>query len=266
MQRTRNRPTVDGHPVLQWHNGKTTAKAADSKRFAEGFVGFTVEADRWEAFDALAAELNIASVEIKHRRPGGFEVKRHWSLGDALNVYPLTAGPVRTSMLGAAKLPRESAERAGLVARWRDDRTHLSLWVLPVIAELVHAAPLVLSVRARMTDHLYGALLDHCTRVCDAAEGLTGRAVMPWDLALPLVAGAEQDFGKAEQTTVTPLASGHGPTLTNDDVAALALPESLVDVAAALAEDAVAWAIAEATAEPEQTETAPAAPAEEVPF
>jgi hypothetical protein len=255
MTTQRNRPTADGHPILQWHNGKTTARHAGKPRFAEGFVGFTVEAGRWEAFDRTAVELAVPKVEIKHRRPGTFEVKEHWSLGDEMSVYPLTAGPVRATMTIAARTPQDSARRAGIVARWDGDKTRLAFWVLPVFGGLVHQAPLILTARSRMTDYLYGALLDHCTRVCDAVEAHLGQSasIMPWDIALPLIPDEQREFGKGEQTTVTPLASGHGPSISAEDVQALMLPDGWSDFAAGLAEEAQAWALDEVQRAAEQT-------------
>jgi hypothetical protein len=255
----RNKPTAaEGHPILQWHNGKTTAKAGGAQRFAEGFVGFTVEAGRWDEFDAQAHELSIPRVEIKHRRPGGSEIKTHWDLGDALQVYPLTAGPTRATMFAATRAAQDMAERAGIVAVWDTDEqgrgySRLALWVLPTLAGLVIPLPLVLTVRSRMTDHLFAALLDHCTRVCDQADALTGGETMPWHLALPLVAGPEADFGKGDTTTVTPIASGHQQELTAAGLEVLGLPAELVDLADNLADVAMAWAVDELAAEPADT-------------
>lgn len=252
----RNKPVAaDGHPILQWHNGKTTAKAGGAPRFTEGFVGFTVEAERWPDFDAQADELSIARMEIRHRRPGGTEVKPHWDLGDSLNVYPLTAGPVRGSMFAATRASLDMARMAGMVTVWDAERNEskLALWVLPTLVGLVLPLPLVLTARSRMTDRLFQALLDHCTRVCEQADALTGAETMPWELALPLVAGPEADFGKGDTTTVTPLTSAHPATLTQAHLDALFLPQELAAVAAALVDDAAAWAVEELAAEPAET-------------
>jgi hypothetical protein len=257
----RNRPTAtEGHPILQWHNGKTTAKAGGAQRFAEGFVGFTVEAERWGDFDAQAHELSIPRVEIRHRRPGGTEVKAHWDLGDSLRVYPLTAGPTRATMYAATRAAPSMAEQAGIVAVWDTDEqgrgySRLALWVLPTLASLVIPLPLVLTVRSRMTDNLFAALLDHCTRVCEQADALLGAETMPWHIALPLVAGPEADFGKGDTTTVTPIASGHQPQVTTADLEALGLPPELADLADDLAEQAKAWAVDELAAEPAEPHT-----------
>lgn len=243
----RNRPaeTASGHPVLQWHNGKTTARNA-AGRYAEGFVGFTVEAGRSEEFDAAAGELAVKRVQIKHRREGGFEEKWHWSLGELTEVYPLTPGPLTTTVAAATRQPETSARNAALLATWGDDGSRLSLWCLPSFGGLIHPIPVILSVRSRMTDRLYEALLDHL-RICEQADALAGRTVMPWELALPLGPGEQADFGKAQQTTVTPLVSRHPATLTNEALADLALPTEMTDYAAQLVDDAAAWALAELT-------------------
>lgn len=208
----RNTPqNVADLPILQWSSGHTEARAEGAARFA-GFVGFHVEQGRSASFDAAAAAAGLPAITIRHPRGAGkYEQKQHWSLGEQLVVYAITAGPPATTISGCLALAQATAE-AGIGLAWPSgERSRLAVRGVVVLggsAQLVQ-----LSVKSTMTGHLLAALLDHF-RACAAADGLVDRAKHPdpigfYELGLPLRAGADVSAGSAATAQVAPIVSGH---------------------------------------------------------
>ena len=105
--------------TLQYANGKSNARLTPgSGRFAP-FVGFHVEVGKDADFDLAMQAAKISQIEIKHQRPGGAEIVRHWSFGERIGFFPITSGPVAQTV--AASLSdrnvRSTAE-AGIGLRW----------------------------------------------------------------------------------------------------------------------------------------------------
>lgn len=211
--------TIDA-PPLQWGNGKTVARPTSTGRWSP-FVGWHLEIGQDEEIDRALHELVTPRVEIKHQRPGGFEVKQHWSFGETIRVYPITAGPPAPTAAGCIKAAAATAT-AGLGLRWRDgERSRMAV--------RCYAEPLVLAgltvvvqiaARSRMTDELLKALVDH-VRACEAADDLIDRAKHPdlvtlHEIALPLVAGDEAEWGSGDTTAVIPFRSDHPETIDAD--------------------------------------------------
>lgn len=197
-------------PIVQWASGRTEARMAGAARFT-GHVGFHVEAGKDDAFDRLAHAAGVPRMEIRHQREGAAAViASHWSLGELLSFWPLTAGPPYASLSGLLRSPETAA--AGIGAIWpAGGRSKLALRGYISLGDAV--ALVQLAVRSTMTDHLLAALLDH-VRVCEIADTLADRAKHPdavglWELALNLGAGPEIAAGKQETTTITPLISLH---------------------------------------------------------
>ena len=242
--------------TIQWANGKNEARRSPGGRFAS-HVGFFAEAGRDEAFDAFATSHGLGRIEMRHPRPGAAaQIVRHWDLGERVRFYPLTRGPVTTTV-AASVSPRFIAETiaAGIGIRWgrgEGERSRLAVrgfvqvavgdaWALyPHLAQL--------SVRSRMTDKLLAALVDH-VRVCEIADTLVDRTKHPdviacYELALPLGAGEEEEWGKGETATVAPMVSLHPQEVDLPYLRTLWRPDEVAARAEALWEDVVAWAAA----------------------
>lgn len=234
IPRNTPRPAVPDAVSLQWSNGKSIARPAGSSgRFAP-HVGFHVEVGKDAALDATLDELAWPKIEIKHQRPGGAEIVQHWDLSPEIELLPLTAGPV-ASTVGACLAngnARETAE-AGIGLHWgRGEKSKMavrgfvrSLW------EIGYRRPVQLGVKSRMTERLLAALLDH-TRVATAADTLAreatpGRVVSPAELWLPLGPGEKAEFGRGNTATVIPLASRHPQNLMIDYLRSLWRPGDL---------------------------------------
>jgi hypothetical protein len=211
-------PTVPDAVTLQWANGKTVARPAGSSARFVPFVGFHIECAKDVDLDLILAEVATSLIEIKHQRPGGAEIVRHWSLGEALELLPITSGPVASSV--TASLSNGNARRtadAGIGLRWgrgEGERSRMAVrgFARPLWA-LGWRGLVQLAARSRMTDVLMTVLLDH-SRAAEACDGLVDRArhpdvVSPAELWLPLKAGDEQEFGTSDTATVTPFASAH---------------------------------------------------------
>jgi hypothetical protein len=253
MSIPRNTPqTVQDVPILQWASGHTQARSTPSARFAP-FVGFHSEQGKPapgrgpgdSELDAACAAAGVESIEIRHPRPGGFEVKPHWSFGEAIRFHPVTAGPPATTISGCLRLADQTAA-AGIGLLWQPgEKSRLAVRGLL----LVDGVPFLvqLSVRSTMTGFLLAALLDHY-RVCDTADSIIDRGKHPemvalHELALPLVAGPEQAAGKGETTAqITPLISGHPAELDRAYVSSCWRSKAIHEAALASWPGLVVWA------------------------
>jgi hypothetical protein len=250
MSIPRNTPQqVQDVPVLQWASGHTEARQAGEKRFA-GHVGFHVERGKDQAFDAACERAGVAQVEIRHPRPGGHEIKAHWSFGDALRIHPITAGPPYQTISGCLKTAQTG--EAGIGLAWpAGEKSRMAVRGLV----LVGSEPMLvqLSVRSTMTSHLLAALVDHY-RVCAAADAMIDRAkhpepVMFHELSLPLVGGAEIAAGKGETALVTPLVSDHPQTIERAYIKSCWRRDAVHEAALTAWPGVVAWAMGYASGE-----------------
>jgi hypothetical protein len=241
----RNTPqTVQDVPVLQWASGHTQARSTPSARFAP-FVGFHAERGKDVDLDSALSALGIESIEIRHPRPGGSEIKAHWPLGEQLYFHPITAGPPATTISGCLRLADQTAA-AGIGLLWRDgEKSRLAVRGLVTIGEA--SILMQLSVRSTMTGFLLAALLDHY-RVCDTADSIIDRAkhpemVMFHELTLLLRSGTEQSAGKGETTAqITPLVSLHLAELERGYIMSLWRKAQVHEAALAAWPGIVAWA------------------------
>lgn len=263
-------PTIPDAVTLQWANGKPVSRAPGSSARFLPFVGFHIEAGKDAELDAVARVAGLPQIEIKHQRSGGAEVVAHWYLGEAVDLLPITAGPVASTI--PASLSNGLAKRtadAGIGLRWGEgERSKLAVrGFVRALWEAGYPRPVQLAVRSRMTDHLFAALLDH-TRAATAADQLIDRQrypdrqVSPAELWLPLVPGAEAEFGRGDTTTVTPLASGHPAELTADYLRTRWRSTTVIEAAIALWPLVKAWALDYAATGGEELEAPPAAAAE----
>lgn len=214
----RNVPAITVDAVsLQWANGKTVARNTPDGRFTS-FVGFHIEIGKDEELDHRLQAMRTPRVEIKHQRQGGFEVKPHWSLGETVHFYPVTSGPPAPTIAGCLRAARESAA-AGIGVHWPDgERSRMAVrGYADVLIKAGYVQPVQLATRSRMTDVLLACLLDHY-RVCEAADKLVDRKRHPdpvdyHEIALPLTAGDEAEWGKGDTATVVPFRSDHPPEI-----------------------------------------------------
>jgi hypothetical protein len=239
----------DDAPTLQYANGKTVFRATiGSGRFAP-LVGFHIEVGRSDALDEAMRAAKVGQIEIKHQRTGGAEIVRHWSLGETIRFYPVTSGPVATTVGGSlsGKNARLTSE-AGIGMRWgQGERSKVA--VRGFLDALVRVDALILvqlSVRSRMTDVLIAALLDH-GRVCEAADGLIDRGKHPdvvtfHEVALPLGPGEEQEWGKGDTATVVPFTSLHPAAVDADYLRGVWRPDAVHGAAYAAWEGIQEWA------------------------
>ncbi|GAB4439284.1 MAG: hypothetical protein OHK0015_33920 [Chloroflexi bacterium OHK40] len=209
--------------TLQYANGKSMARQVGSSgRFAP-YVGFHIEVGKDSEIDTALSAARVTQIEIKHQRPGGAEIIRHWGLGETVRLYPVTSGPVAPTV--AASLAGKNADataEAGIGLRWGEhERSKLAIrGYLDLLVQAGSLRLVQLSVRSRMTDELLKALIDH-GRVCEAADSLVDRARHPevvcfHEIALPLGPGEEELWGKTDTTSVTPFRSMH-PALIDAD-------------------------------------------------
>lgn len=208
--------TVQDATIVQYANGKTVARALHGAGRFMPFVGFHAEAGKDSDFDAALQHAGIPLIEIKHQRQGGANIVRHWCFGEKIAFYPITSGPVAPTV--ATSLSDRNAHdtaEAGIGLRWgQGERSRMA--IRGYLDCLVRAGALYLvqiSVKSRMTDVLLAALLDH-GRACEAADSLIDRKKHPdlvsyHEVALPLGAGEEQEWGKGDTATVVPFVSLH---------------------------------------------------------
>jgi hypothetical protein len=228
--RGRNKPqdiiTVERTP-LQWANGRTEY-LQPSGRYGP-LVGFHIEVGLSVVFDALAAEAALPKITIRHTRDNAPPAYvEHWSLGESVRVYPLTYGPLATTMRGATEIADRMADEAGIVASW-GDRSYLGLLVLVETAAGVCRDPLLLSAKSRQTPHLYDALLGHLA-MCESADAVAGIEVPCAWIGLPLVAGTEFAAGGDKTTNIIPLRANYDDAPAEIDAAYLSrisLPREL---------------------------------------
>lgn len=233
IPRNAPRPAVPDAVALQWANGKSLGRRPDESRFGP-FVGFHIQTGKDPELDAILSKLTWPTVAIKHQRPGGAEVVEHWDLSEELELLPITAGPV-ASTVGACLANGNAAETAlaGIGLHWgRGEKSRMAVrGFVRALWEAGYRRPVQLGVRSRMTDYLLAALLDH-TRAAVAADALAqaatpGRQVSPAELWLPLGPGSETEFGKGDTATVTPLVSRHPQALHVDYLRSLWRPADL---------------------------------------
>lgn len=213
----RNRVSaVQDAVTLQYANGKSVARQTiGTGRFAP-YVGFHIEVGKDADFDEAMRSAKIAQIEIKHQRQGGAEIVKHWGIGEAVRLYPVTSGPVAATVAGSLSGRNAPATaEAGIGMRWGSgERSKMAIrGYLDVLVRVGFARLVQLSVRSRMTDVLLQALLDH-GRACEAADSLVDRTRHPevvtfHELALPLGPGEEQEWGKGDTATVVPFACLH---------------------------------------------------------
>ncbi len=216
----RNRiPVLGEAATLQYAGGRSMARSADGvARFAP-WAGFHIEVGRDAQLDQCLGRAQLPQIEIKHQRPGGIEVVRHWALGEAIAIYPVTSGPVAGTVGGSLGRRATATAEAGIGVRWgANERSKCAVRVF--IEPCVRAGylrTLTFSVRSRMSDTLLAALVDH-GRICEAADALIDRTRHPepvayHELALPLGPAPEEEWGRGETTTVVPFHSMHPTTV-----------------------------------------------------
>jgi hypothetical protein len=203
---------------LQWSNGKSVARTANTDTRFMPLVGWHIEMGRSDLVDQALHTANTARIEIKHQRPGGAEIKPHWYLSEQIVVYLVTAGPYATTIGGLLREPEIAAD-SGIGVAWpAGERSRLAL--RGYLAATGPDVLLSLGVRSKMSDELLKALLDHA-RVCAAADALVDRAKHPDEVAfhevgLPLGAGAETEWGKDDTATVVPFVAQHPAEATRE--------------------------------------------------
>lgn len=242
--------TIAEAPVIQWANGRHEGRPIGAGRFAS-FVGWFTEQGKDHDLDAWCHELNVAQVEIRHPRSGGTPaIVKHWSLGEALRVFPVTSGPVAPTVASSlAQRNVGSTVEAGIGIRWgrgEGERSKLAVRGYLQVDGALTPGLVQVSVRSRMTDELLAALVDH-VRVCELADSLIDRAKHPdvvqcYELALPLGAGKEEAWGRGETTTVYPLKSQHPEAPALPYLRTLWRPEDVVARALADWAGVQAWA------------------------
>lgn len=238
---------VQDVPILQYASGHTEARPISGGRFA-GFVGFHSEVGKDETFDAACTAAHVPQLEIRHPREGGApQIVRHWSFGEAIRFFPVTAGPVAATISGclAGRNASLTAE-AGIGLAWpRGEKSRMAVRGLLVVGD----EPMLfqLSVRSTMTGHLLTALLDH-VRVCQLADDMIDRSkhielVALHELALPLVSGEEVPAGKGETAQIAPLRSDHPADMSRAYVRSCWRKEAIHEAAIAAWPQVVLWAV-----------------------
>lgn len=253
----RNHPREEtGLAVVQYANGKTLARAeANEGRFAP-LVGFHVQVGRDADLDKAMRAANIARIEVRHQRPGGGEIVPHWFLGETIWVFPVTSGPVATSVAASLRVRNKLRTiEAGIGLRWgvgEPSRMAIRAY-LDVLVGVGYVRPIQLSVRSRMTDVLLRALIDH-ERVCVIADSVINRERHPdpvafHELALPLGPGEEEEWGdKNGTTTVVPFRSHHPATVDGAYLKTIWAPREVHEAAQQDWDEIQRWAREYATA------------------
>ncbi|WP_129674812.1 hypothetical protein [Candidatus Chloroploca sp. Khr17] len=241
--------TIHDAATLQYANGKSVARRTiGSGRFSP-YIGFHIEAGRDAALDEALRDAGISQCEIKHQRPGGAEVIKHWDFGESIELYPITSGPVATTVAGslAGGNARETAS-SGIGLRWANgERSKLAVrGFLRPLVKVGYLRLVQFSVRSRMTDELLKALLDH-GRVCELADHLIDRTthaepVTFHEIALPLGPGEETEWGKGDTATVIPVVSYHPPAVDQAYILERWRPETVHEAALREWEGIQLWA------------------------
>jgi hypothetical protein len=203
------------------------------------------------ALDAALKAAGVAQITIRHQRAGAPPaIVPHWSFGESIRIYPITAGPPATTIGGC--LRTSATAEAGIGLSWpAGEKSRMAVRALIMVGD---APTLVqLSVRSTMTDHLLAALLDHY-RVCEAADKLIKRDQHPemvafHELALPLTAGNEIPAGRGETSQITPLRSDHPAAIEKAYISSCWRKNVVADAALAAWPGIVAWALGYRTGE-----------------
>jgi hypothetical protein len=254
--------------TVQWANGKNEARLTPGQGRFVSHVGFYAEVGKDHEFDSAMESAGISQMEIRHPRQGGpAQVVRHWNLGEQIRLFPITSGPVAPTVAASLSQRNVAATvEAGIGIRWgrsEGERSKLGIRGYLQVGSVLYPRPIQISVRSRMTDELLAALIDH-VRVCELADSLVDRSKHPdvvqlYELALPLGAGKEEQWGKGETTTVFPLESLHPRDVDLPYLRGLWRPEQLVELALRDWQDVQAWA-------QEFSFAAPAQPIEEASY
>lgn len=208
---TPKQPVVDVRiPMLQWANGITMGRLSGIPRFS-GFVGWHIEKGQDAALDDALS--SFPTVDIRHPRKGSDpEVKPHWSLGESILWYPLSAGFPGDTIFSSMRMPDECSD-AGIGLRWEADTRRSKLVLYGYIK--IGDAYFLMSIPSKslITEEFFAAYADHL-RVLEVIDDLIDRSKHPgqvsfYEVGLPFVAGSEKSYGKGETTTVTPIQSGH---------------------------------------------------------
>ena len=240
---------VSDAPTIQWANGKSVSRPAHTPTGSfTPYIGFHAEAGRDANLDAAMRRASIPQIDIKHQRQGGVEIVRHWDLGEYLDVFPLTSGPVATTVGGCLGRNARTSVEAGLGVCWpQGERSKLAIrgFLVPLVA-VGYLKLVQLYTRSHMTDRLLAALIDHA-RVCEIADTIVDRAKHPelvtlHEIALPLGPGSEQEWGKSDTATVVPFVSSHPQAIDAPYLRALWRAEALHTAALAAWPGIVAWA------------------------
>jgi hypothetical protein len=235
--------------TLQYANGKSMARQTIGTGRFQPFVGFHAEAGKDAEFDAAMQKANIPQIEIKHQRPGGAEIVRHWNFGEQVRFYPITSGPVAPTVAGSLseRNARATAE-AGIGLRWGSgERSRMAIrGYLDIVVRANYIRLMQISLKSRMTDILLDALLDH-GRVCEAADHLIDRSkhaevVTYHEVALPLGPGNEQEWGKGDTATVVPFVSLHPEIVDAEYLRTVWRPDSVHAAALREWENIQLWA------------------------
>jgi hypothetical protein len=237
--------------TVQWANGKNEGRLTPGQGRFVSHVGFYAEVGKDHEFDAAMEAAGISQMEIRHPRQGGpAQVVKHWNLGEQIRLFPITSGPVAPTVAGSLSQRNIAATvEAGIGIRWgraEGERSKLGIRGYLQVGGTLYPRPVQISVRSRMTDELLEALIDH-VRVCEQADNLVDRAKHPdvvqlYEMALPLGAGKEEQWGKGETTTVFPLASLHPRDVDQAYLRSLWRPEAVVEMALRDWPDVQAWA------------------------
>lgn len=237
--------------TVQWANGKNEGRLTPGQGRFVSHVGFYAEVGKDHEFDSAMEAAGISQMEIRHPRQGGpAQVVKHWNLGEQIRLFPITSGPVAPTVAGSLSQRNVAATvEAGIGIRWgraEGERSKLGIRGYLQVGGAIYPRPVQISVRSRMTDELLEALIDH-VRVCEAADNLVDRGKHPdvvqlYEMALPLGAGKEEQWGKGETTTVFPLASLHPRDVDLPYLRSLWRAEQVVEMALRDWPDVQAWA------------------------
>jgi hypothetical protein len=214
-------------------------------------VGFHLEAGKDTALDAVMRAAGVAQITIRHPRAGAAPaIVPHWSFGESLRFYPITAGPLATTISGC--LRSAATAEAGIGLSWpAGEKSRLAVRGLIVVGDVPTLVQL--SVRSTMTDFLLACLIDHY-RVCEAADTLIKREqhsdpVAFHELVLPLIAGPERPAGKGETAQIAPLQSDHPATIEKAYITSCWRKNAVQDAALAAWPGTQAWALGYRTGE-----------------
>jgi hypothetical protein len=106
--------------TIQWANGKNEARLTPGVGRFVSHVGWYAEVGRDDEFDRFVYQAGIPQMEIRHPRQGATaQIVRHWNLGERLRLFPLTSGPVATTVAASLSVRNVAATiEAGIGLRW----------------------------------------------------------------------------------------------------------------------------------------------------